>query len=260
MHRCRPSRPSTPLASSWSRCRSRSCRRSGGVTSRRPNRRSARCVPPNMSEDLEHFLEYRIADLSADPTAQPWLGRAIVLTDRDGRRVIGSIGFHSPPDEAGQVEVGYRVEPAYGGRGSRPRSSVPCSNGPGASTGSPASAPRPHPTTSPRRRSSPDSASSTSGHRWTNTTARSSCTNGTTGGRPADTDAPGVAMPSSVHVAGRRDRGPVVRHPGRARRRGARRADGCRGAADLPDLDLRAGRCRQAASRLRVRTLAEPHA
>jgi [ribosomal protein S5]-alanine N-acetyltransferase len=70
-------------------------------------------VPPNMSEDLEHFLEYRIADLSADPTAQPWLGRAIVLTDRDGRRVVGSIGFHSPPDDSGQVEVGYRVEPAY---------------------------------------------------------------------------------------------------------------------------------------------------
>ncbi len=70
-------------------------------------------VPPNMSEDLEHFLEYRIADLSADPTAQAWLGRAIVLADRDGRRVIGSIGFHSPPDDSGQVEVGYRVEPAY---------------------------------------------------------------------------------------------------------------------------------------------------
>jgi [ribosomal protein S5]-alanine N-acetyltransferase len=70
-------------------------------------------VPPNMSEDLEHFLEYRIADLLADPSAQPWLGRAIVLIEGDDRRVIGSIGFHSPPDVSGQVEVGYRVEPAY---------------------------------------------------------------------------------------------------------------------------------------------------
>jgi [ribosomal protein S5]-alanine N-acetyltransferase len=67
-----------------------------------------------MPDDLAHFLEFRIADLSADPKAQPWLGRAIVLDDpRAGRRVIGSVGFHAPPDETGQVEVGYRIEPEY---------------------------------------------------------------------------------------------------------------------------------------------------
>jgi RimJ/RimL family protein N-acetyltransferase len=27
--------------------------------------------------------------------------------------VIGSIGFHAPPDASGQVEVGYRVEPEF---------------------------------------------------------------------------------------------------------------------------------------------------
>ncbi|HEY7701518.1 MAG TPA: GNAT family protein [Candidatus Limnocylindrales bacterium] len=70
-------------------------------------------VPTNMPVDLEHFLMFRIADLSADPSAQPWLGRAIVLEDTEGRRVIGSVGFHAPPDEHGQVEVGYRVEPEY---------------------------------------------------------------------------------------------------------------------------------------------------
>jgi RimJ/RimL family protein N-acetyltransferase len=71
-------------------------------------------VPTQMPDDLEHFLEYRIADLSADQSSQPWLGRAIVLDEpRAGRRIIGSIGFHSPPDEAGQVEVGYRVEPEF---------------------------------------------------------------------------------------------------------------------------------------------------
>ena len=71
-------------------------------------------VPTHMPEDLEHFLEFRIADLSADPSAQPWLGRAIVLDDpKAGRRVIGSVGFHAPPDETGQVEIGYRVEPDY---------------------------------------------------------------------------------------------------------------------------------------------------
>jgi ribosomal-protein-alanine N-acetyltransferase len=67
-------------------------------------------IPPDMPDDLEHFLEYRITDLSTDPTIQPWLGRVIVL-DADGdRRIIGSAGFHSPPDGDGRVEVGYRVE------------------------------------------------------------------------------------------------------------------------------------------------------
>lgn len=70
-------------------------------------------VPADMPDDLKHFLEYRIADLSADPTVQPWLGRAIVLDDGSGRRIIGSVGFHSPPDDRGQVEVGYRVEPTH---------------------------------------------------------------------------------------------------------------------------------------------------
>ena len=49
-----------------------------------------------------------------------------------------------------------------------------------------------------------------------------------------------------------------VRHARRPRRRRARRADRRRLAADLPDLDLRAGRRRAAARRLRVRAVAEP--
>ena len=32
-------------------------------------------------------------------------------------RVIGSIGFHGPPDEQGRLEIGYRVEPRYRRRG-----------------------------------------------------------------------------------------------------------------------------------------------
>jgi ribosomal-protein-alanine N-acetyltransferase len=70
-------------------------------------------VPTHLPDDLEHFLEYRIADLSADPSWQPWLGRAIVLEERGSRQVIGSIGFHAPPDAAGRVEVGYRVESSF---------------------------------------------------------------------------------------------------------------------------------------------------
>jgi RimJ/RimL family protein N-acetyltransferase len=71
-------------------------------------------VPENMPDTLDNFLQFRIADLELDPAAQPWLGRAVVLTEPDGtRRIIGSAGFHAPPDAGGRVEVGYRVEPGY---------------------------------------------------------------------------------------------------------------------------------------------------
>lgn len=71
-------------------------------------------IPVDMADRLDAFLEFRIADLEIDETAQPWLGRAIVQTDADGtRRAIGSAGFHSPPGADGRVEVGYRVEPDY---------------------------------------------------------------------------------------------------------------------------------------------------
>ena len=54
-------------------------------------------VPESFPDDLDNFLQYRIADLTEDPAAQPWLGRAIVLTEDDGTaRIIGSCGFHSP--------------------------------------------------------------------------------------------------------------------------------------------------------------------
>lgn len=71
-------------------------------------------IPPDMPDRLDNFLQFRIADLEIDASAQPWLGRAIVKTEPDGsRRAIGSAGFHSPPDAEGRVEIGYRVEPAY---------------------------------------------------------------------------------------------------------------------------------------------------
>lgn len=71
-------------------------------------------VPAEATHGLDQFLQFRIADLSVDPDAQPWLGRTIVSTDADGtRRVIGSCGFHAPPGPEGWVEVGYRVQPGF---------------------------------------------------------------------------------------------------------------------------------------------------
>ncbi len=75
-------------------------------------------LPDDMAEDLADFLGYRIPDLERDPSWQPWLGRSMVWTHEDGRReVIGTIGFHAPPDDEGRVEIGYRVEPAWRRRG-----------------------------------------------------------------------------------------------------------------------------------------------
>ena len=71
-------------------------------------------IPVDFPDRLDGFLQFRIADLSTDPAAQPWLGRSIVLTEPDGLRVvIGSAGFHAPPGPDGRVEIGYRVEPGY---------------------------------------------------------------------------------------------------------------------------------------------------
>jgi RimJ/RimL family protein N-acetyltransferase len=70
-------------------------------------------VPDDLPDELEHFLAYRTSQLREDPGVQQWIGRAIVLDDGRGREVIGSVGFHGPPDDAGRVEVGYRVEPRY---------------------------------------------------------------------------------------------------------------------------------------------------
>jgi RimJ/RimL family protein N-acetyltransferase len=68
-------------------------------------------IPPDLADQIDHFLQFRVADLTLDPAAQPWLGRAIVRTEQDGtRRVIGTCGFHGPPDDSGRVEIGYRVE------------------------------------------------------------------------------------------------------------------------------------------------------
>jgi RimJ/RimL family protein N-acetyltransferase len=67
-------------------------------------------IGPETFVDDAGVLVRRHAQLTADPTEEPWLLHAAVL--RGGRRVVGRIGFHGPPEE-GVVEVGYTVAPAY---------------------------------------------------------------------------------------------------------------------------------------------------
>jgi ribosomal-protein-alanine N-acetyltransferase len=49
----------------------------------------------------------RLEQLAADPSEQPWLIRAVLA--RTPRRVVGSVGFHAPPDDHGRVEIGYDI-------------------------------------------------------------------------------------------------------------------------------------------------------
>jgi RimJ/RimL family protein N-acetyltransferase len=59
----------------------------------------------------EHVLQLRHAQLVDDPAVEPWLLHAAV--HRELGVVVGKIGFHGPPDDAGEVEVGYRVSPEH---------------------------------------------------------------------------------------------------------------------------------------------------
>jgi ribosomal-protein-alanine N-acetyltransferase len=71
-------------------------------------------IPADLPDTLAQFLTYRLAQLDADPTILSWLARAMVLTDAAGHRhMIGTIGFHTAPDELGRLEIGYRIEPGY---------------------------------------------------------------------------------------------------------------------------------------------------
>jgi hypothetical protein len=51
--------------------------------------------------------ELRLEQLAADASEQPWLLRAIIAATP--RRVVGSVGFHAPPDDHGRVEIGYEI-------------------------------------------------------------------------------------------------------------------------------------------------------
>ena len=77
---------------------------------------SARCgaaLPPSFLEE-GWLWRLRLDQVRADPAAQEWVVRAVVVA---GAGVVGHAGFHGPPDADGVVEVGYTVVPRLRGRG-----------------------------------------------------------------------------------------------------------------------------------------------
>ena len=62
---------------------------------------------PHNELTYEHSgpLRWRVPQVKADPSANVWFIRWIVL--RETKEVVGSISFHAPPDETGMIEIGF---------------------------------------------------------------------------------------------------------------------------------------------------------
>lgn len=61
-------------------------------------------------------LRYRIPQVQADPSVNPWLLRLAVLRGLDPV-IVGQVNFHDRPDAFGMVEIGYSVLPRHRGLG-----------------------------------------------------------------------------------------------------------------------------------------------
>lgn len=75
--------------------------------------RSGVALPPFFLEE-DWLWRLRLDQVRADPAAQDWVVRAVVV---EPEGVVGHAGFHGPPDADGAVEVGYTVLPHLRGRG-----------------------------------------------------------------------------------------------------------------------------------------------
>jgi ribosomal-protein-alanine N-acetyltransferase len=64
----------------------------------------------DMLEALPFFIEV----MEKDPAGLVWDG---IILHKAEQIAIGGIGFHGGPDEAGMVEIGYNIVPAYEGQG-----------------------------------------------------------------------------------------------------------------------------------------------
>ncbi len=64
--------------------------------------------------DLLEALPFFIEAMEKDPNGLVWDG---IIIHKAEQVAIGGIGFHGGPDEAGMVEIGYNVIPAYEGQG-----------------------------------------------------------------------------------------------------------------------------------------------
>jgi len=64
--------------------------------------------------DLLEALPFFIEAMEKDPLGLVWDG---IIIHKAEQIAIGCIGFHGGPNEAGMVEIGYNIIPAYEGQG-----------------------------------------------------------------------------------------------------------------------------------------------
>lgn len=68
----------------------------------------------NPHDELSHShsgpLRWRVPQVKADPAVNIWFIRWIVL--RETKEIVGSISFHSPPDDSGVIEIGFGISQA----------------------------------------------------------------------------------------------------------------------------------------------------
>ena len=69
-------------------------------------------ISPDWPQTMRSVLRFRVAIARVRPETLPLLLRVMVLR-ADPQVAVGRIGFHGPVDEAGMLEIGYEVFPAY---------------------------------------------------------------------------------------------------------------------------------------------------
>ena len=65
---------------------------------------------PDMTQALPFFIEM----MQREPAGSTWDG---IIIHKADQVAIGCMGFHGKPNEAGVVEIGYNIIPAYQGHG-----------------------------------------------------------------------------------------------------------------------------------------------
>lgn len=66
-------------------------------------------------EECAGLWRMRSKQIATNPAAAPWVTRFVLVPGEHAP--VGLAGFHGPPDEAGMVEVGYRIDPKQRRRG-----------------------------------------------------------------------------------------------------------------------------------------------
>lgn len=79
----------------------------------RANAVSPVVLTPYMLERRSVWVR-RAKQVAADPACAPWV-TGVVVDETLG--VVGTAGFHEPPDAEGRVEIGYAIDPSHRRRG-----------------------------------------------------------------------------------------------------------------------------------------------